>query len=125
MAQKESCSMKRAFAVSLILALLASALFWMCPLVLANLTLTVASRPGGSVIVSSSAIDNGKSFTVGPGEEHSWSVPSGAAVTLTATDFASGFEFSNWDGPFYWPDNFANPLTFTVQSSISVTANSM
>lgn len=112
--------MKRAFTVSLVLVLLASALFWMCPLVLANLTLTVASRPGGSVKVSSNAF---YAVTLGPGEQQSWSVPSGTRVTLEAVDFASGFEFSNWDGPFYWPDNFATPLTFTVQSSTSITAN--
>ena len=116
----------KSFAVVLVVALLASALFWMCPLVLANLTLTIACRPGGSVIVSSSAINNGDSFTVGPGEEYSWSVPSGAVVTLRAADFAPYLDFRGWDGPFWeWvpggPGTYDNPVTITVWSSSKVT----
>jgi hypothetical protein len=110
--------MKRALAVSLILVLLASALFWMCPLVLASPTLTVASKLGGSVIVSFGA----NSITLGPGEKQSWLVRNGTKVTLMATDIASGFEFSGWDGPLYWPDNFANPVSIAICSSTNITA---
>ena len=76
-------------------------------------TLTVASGPGGSVIVQSSAINNEHTVTVASGQEQSWSVPYGASVTLRATDFASGLTFRGWTGPLNGKP--FNPATITIE----------
>jgi len=108
---------KKAFAFSLILAILVTALFWLCPFAVAQQqagpTLTVASGPGGSIVVQSSAINKGQAVTVAPGEEQSWVVPYGASVTLKATDFASGLKFKGWSGPLNGKP--FNPATITIE----------
>lgn len=118
--------MKRALAV-LVLGLLVFTLRWICPASYAqqqtSQTLTVESRPGGSIIIRSNTVNNGNPYTLGPGEKQTWSVPYRTTVTLTATDFATGLTFSHWSGPFYWPDNFANPLTTTIESNTEIAAN--
>jgi len=64
---------KEALATIFLLILFVSALSWLCIFVSAQAspTLTIGSRAGGSVIVQSSAINNGEAFTVLPGQEHS------------------------------------------------------
>jgi hypothetical protein len=119
--------MKKAVAISL-LALLLSALTGAVFVNFATAqeeakpTLEVASKPGGSIIVQSSAINNGLAVTVTSGQQGNWSVPYGASATLTATDFASGLSFGGWDG-LDLPDRRANPVTITIYSATKATAN--
>jgi hypothetical protein len=82
----------------------------------ANATITVASHPGGSVIVNSLAINNGQAVIVNQGQQQSWEVPIGTNVTLMGTQFASGLEFGGWEKM-----NGPNPITVCVNSQINVT----
>jgi hypothetical protein len=109
--------MKRAFVFSLILALLISTSFWLCPFVVGQQqtgpTLTIASGPGGSIVVQSYAINKGQAVTEASGEDQSWVVPYGASVTLKATDFASGLKFRGWTGPLNGKP--FNPATIVIE----------
>jgi hypothetical protein len=82
----------------------------------ANATITVASYPGGSVIVNSLVINNGQAVFVNQGQQQSWVVPIGTNVTLMCTQCAPGLEWGGWekmDGP--------NPIKVCVNSPVNVT----
>jgi hypothetical protein len=115
--------------VALLLMLLIFTLRWICPGSYAQQQerpiLTVACKPGGSVIVESYAINGGRPYTVAPGQEQSWEVPYGVSVRLTATDFASGLWFKGWDGPYWhWraggPGTNVNPVTIRINQTARV-----
>jgi hypothetical protein len=82
----------------------------------ANPVLTVSSNPGGSVVVNSSAINNGQSVIVDQGQTQSWILPLGTNVTLTPTDMSSSIVFNGW--------GFTAPkiLEICVTSSITIKA---
>jgi hypothetical protein len=79
-------------------------------------TITVASYPGGSVIVNSLAINNGQAVFVNQGQQQSWEVPIGTNVTLMCTQCAPGLEWGGWEKM-----NGPNPITVCVNSPINVT----
>ncbi|MCW4025129.1 MAG: hypothetical protein NWF01_08870 [Candidatus Bathyarchaeota archaeon] len=79
----------------------------------ANPVLTVFSNPGGSVIVNSSAINNGQSVIVDQGQTQSWVLPFGTNVTLTPTDLSPLIAFSGW--------GFTAPKTLEICVTSSIT----
>jgi hypothetical protein len=82
-----------------------------------NPVLTVASNPGGCVIVTSSEINNGGYVIVDQGQEQSWELPVGTNVTLLAAYCSVGIGFNGFgmNGP--------NPMTIQVTSSITIRAS--
>ncbi|MCW4011208.1 MAG: hypothetical protein NWF05_11440 [Candidatus Bathyarchaeota archaeon] len=86
-----------------------------------GISLVVVAKTGGSITVQSPAINNGKEVTVASGQEQSWNVHQGASATLKAVDIAPYLVFAGWAGPIYWPDNYANPVKITVDSTKKIT----